>query len=145
MSKKDLPAMYSTAFWCLIVVYCFLLPLLRTRCYSFHRTKWRLVTSICRGPGPVATRMPFFCRNSNPIHCKLFSSSPRGKPLLPLWEIGSKKDAQFPHQIEPFVPDFEARLAFVQIADLSNIFLIKSLLYFQRSPVTRHRRVTYGM
>ena len=30
-------------------------------CYSFHRTNWRLVTSIiCRGPGPVATRMPFF-------------------------------------------------------------------------------------
>ena len=29
--------------------------------------------------------------------------------------------------------------------DLSNIFLIQSLLYFQRSPVTRHRRVTYGM
>ena len=38
------------------------LALLRNRCYiySFHRTKWRLVTSICRGPGPVATRMPFF-------------------------------------------------------------------------------------
>ena len=33
---------------------------MRNRCYSFHRTKWRLVTSICRGPGPVATRMPFF-------------------------------------------------------------------------------------
>ena len=32
----------------------------RNRCYSFHRTKWRLLTSICRGPGPVATRMPFF-------------------------------------------------------------------------------------
>ena len=29
-------------------------------CYSFHRTKLRLVTSICRGPGPVATRMLFF-------------------------------------------------------------------------------------
>ena len=24
------------------------------------------------------------------IHCKLFSSSPRGKPLLLLWEIGSR-------------------------------------------------------
>ena len=33
--------------------------LLRNHCYSFHRTKWRLVTSICRGPGPDATRMPF--------------------------------------------------------------------------------------
>ena len=36
------------------------LALLRNHCYSFHRTKWRLVTSICQGPGPVATRMPFF-------------------------------------------------------------------------------------
>ena len=52
--------MYSTAFWCLFVVLLIFLALLRNRCYSFHRTKWRLVTSICRGPGPAATRMPFF-------------------------------------------------------------------------------------
>ena len=52
--------MYSTAFWCLIVVSLLFLALLRNRCYSFHRTKWRLVTSIGRGPGPVATRIPFF-------------------------------------------------------------------------------------
>ena len=26
----------------------------RNHCYFFHRTNWRLVTSICRGPGPVA-------------------------------------------------------------------------------------------
>ena len=60
MNKKDLPAMYSTAFWYLFVVLLVFLALLRNHCYSFHRTKWRLVTSICRGPGPVATRMPFF-------------------------------------------------------------------------------------
>ena len=54
MNKKDLPAMYSTAFWCLFVVLLFFfLALLRNHCYSFHKTKWRLVTSICRGPGPV--------------------------------------------------------------------------------------------
>ena len=58
--KKDLPAMYSTAFWYLFLVLLFVLALLRNHCYSFHRTKWRLVTSICRGPGPAATRMPFF-------------------------------------------------------------------------------------
>ena len=34
---------------------------------------------------------------------------------------------------------------YLAFADLSNIFLIQSLLYFQRSPVTRHRRVTYVM
>ena len=36
------------------------LALLYNHCYSFHRTKWRLVTSIWQGPGPVATRLPFF-------------------------------------------------------------------------------------
>ena len=36
------------------------LALLGNHCYSFHRTKWRLVTSICRGPGPVTKKMPFF-------------------------------------------------------------------------------------
>ena len=39
--------------------YCFL-ALLRNHCYSFHRRKRRLVTSICQGPGQVVTRMPFF-------------------------------------------------------------------------------------
>ena len=50
-------------FHCILVVDCRLLiflALLRNHCCSFHRAKWRLVTSICRGPGPVATRMPFF-------------------------------------------------------------------------------------
>ena len=31
--------------------------------------------------------------------------------------------------------------SYLAFADLSNIFLIQSLLYFQRSPVTRHRCV----
>ena len=56
MNKKDLPAMYSTAFWYLFVVLLVVLALLRNRCYSFHRTKWR------QGPWPVETRMPFFSR-----------------------------------------------------------------------------------
>ena len=39
MNKKDLPAIYSTAFWCLFVVLLFFfLALLRNHCYSFHRT-----------------------------------------------------------------------------------------------------------
>ena len=58
--KKDLPAMYSTVFWCLFVVLLVFLALLHNHCYSFHRMRWRLVTSIWQGPGPVATRMPFF-------------------------------------------------------------------------------------
>ena len=59
MNKKDLPAKYSTAFWCLFVVLLFFLALLHNHRYSFHRTKWGLVTLIWQGPGPVAT-MPFF-------------------------------------------------------------------------------------
>ena len=34
--------MYSTAFWCLLVVLLIFLALLRNRCYCFHRTKWSL-------------------------------------------------------------------------------------------------------
>ena len=52
--------MYSTAFWCLIVVYCVFWLYCVTTVTSFHRTKWRLVTLIWRGPGPVATRMLSF-------------------------------------------------------------------------------------
>ena len=42
MNTKDLPAMYSTAFWCLFVVLLIFLALLRNRCYSFHRTNFVL-------------------------------------------------------------------------------------------------------
>ena len=38
--NKDLPAMYSTAFWCLFVVLLIFLALLRNRCYSFHRRNY---------------------------------------------------------------------------------------------------------
>ena len=59
--------MYSTAFWCLIVVLLIFLAL------------------TSRNKNAV-----FFAEIQ--IHCKPFSSSPRGKPLLPLWKISSKKD-----------------------------------------------------
>ena len=40
MNEKELPAMYSTAFWCLFdVLLFFFLALSRNHCYSFHRTK----------------------------------------------------------------------------------------------------------
>ena len=38
MNTKDLPAMYSTAFWYLFVVLLVFLALLGNHCYSFHRT-----------------------------------------------------------------------------------------------------------
>ena len=40
MNKKDLPAMYSTAFWCLFVVLLVFLALLRNHCYSKQRPSW---------------------------------------------------------------------------------------------------------
>ena len=75
MNKKDLPAMYSTAFWYLFVVLLVVLALLRNRCYS----------STSRNKNAV-----FFAEIQ--IRSEFFSSSPRRKPLLPLWEIGSKKN-----------------------------------------------------
>ena len=86
--------MYSTAFWCLLSFYCFL-ALLRNRCYSFHRTKWRLViTSICRGPGPLATRMPFFfCRNSNPL--QIFHLQPKRETFFLCGRSARKKIHDF--------------------------------------------------
>ena len=107
--------MYSTAFWYLFVVLLVFLALLRNHCYSFHRTKWRLVTWICRrGPGPVATRMPFFffCRNTNPL--RTFQLQPKRKTSSSSLEDQLEKRSIISLQIEPFVPDFETRLAFVQ-------------------------------
>ena len=50
MNKKDLPAMYSTALWCLFVVLLGFLALLRNHCYSFHRTKnFVSLGRLCRG------------------------------------------------------------------------------------------------
>ena len=54
-------------------------------------------------PLQVALKMPVFRRSSNPLQ---FFSAPAQTTL---WEICSKKPS-----IEPLVPDFKARLAFVQ-------------------------------
>ena len=69
VNKKDLPAMYFTVFWCLLVVLLGFLALLilHNHGYSLHKTKSMLIISNWQGPGPVATKMPFFRRNSNPL------------------------------------------------------------------------------
>ena len=83
--------MYCTVFWCLpVVLLFFFLALLHNHCYPLHKMKSRLVISIWQGPGTVATKFRCFRRNSNPLQF-IFSSSTRGKLLLPLREIGSKK------------------------------------------------------
>ena len=65
MNKKYLPAMYSTAFWCLFVVLLIFFTLLRNRCYSFHRTKWSLRSVGVLDQSQQECR--FFRRNSNPL------------------------------------------------------------------------------
>ena len=82
--------MYSTAFWCLIVVYCFFGLYCVTTVTPFIERSggWSLRSVGVLDQSQQECR--FFAEIQ--IHCELFSSSPRGKPLLPLREISSKKD-----------------------------------------------------
>ena len=53
---------------CRFTVFCFVLffwVYCITDCYSLHMTRSRLLTSIWQSPGPVATKMPLFRRNSS--------------------------------------------------------------------------------
>ena len=88
INKKDLPAIYSTVFRCLLVVLQVFLVLLDNHNYSPHKTKSRLVISIWQDPGPVATKMSFFRRNSSLL--QIFSASTQEGNLLFL----SKRSAQ---------------------------------------------------
>ena len=53
MNKKDLPAEYSTAFWCLFVVLLVFLALLRNHCYFFHRTKSLIFPTVACNAKPA--------------------------------------------------------------------------------------------
>ena len=82
--------MYSTAFWCLFVILLVFWLFCITTVTPFIRQSqgWPLrsgrVLTICN------KNAIFFAEIQ--ICCNFLSSNPRGKPLLPLWEIGSKKD-----------------------------------------------------
>ena len=94
MNKKELPAIYSTAFWFLIVVLLVFWLYCITTFTPF--IEWSEGWSL-RSVGvwtSLNKNAVFFAEIQ--IHCKLFGSSPRGKLLLPLWEISSKKDPWFP-------------------------------------------------
>ena len=68
MNKKDLPAMYSTAFWCLIVVYCFFFWLycVTTVTPFMERNEgWSLRSVGVLDQSQQECR--FFRRNSNPL------------------------------------------------------------------------------
>ena len=75
MNKKDLPAMYSTAFWCLFVVLLFFWLYCITAVTPFiERSEgWSL-----RSVGSWTSRNKnavFFCRNSNPL--QIFQLQPK--------------------------------------------------------------------
>ena len=89
MNKKDLPAMYSTVFQCLLVVFTVFFALLRNHCYSPHKAKSRLVISIWLGPGPVATKMLSFRRNSSLL--QIFSAPTQEGNLLFLSKRSARK------------------------------------------------------
>ena len=82
--------MYSTAFWCLIVVYWFFWLYCVTTVTPFiERSEgWSLRSVGVLDQSQQECR--FFAENQ--IRCTFFSSGLRGKPLLPLREIGLKKD-----------------------------------------------------
>ena len=85
--------MYYTAFWCLcrvtVFVFFFWIYCVTTVTPFIERSEGWLLRS-----GRVLDQSQQECRFFAEIQicCTFFSSSPRGKPLLPLWEIGAKKD-----------------------------------------------------
>ena len=90
MNEKDLPVMYSTVFWYLLVILLFFfLALLHNHCYSLYKTKSRLVTLIWLGPGPVTTKMPLFRRNSSLL--QIFSAPTQERNLLFLSKRSARK------------------------------------------------------
>ena len=96
---------FCLSFYCFFfLLYCV------TTVTPFIEPKWRLVTSIWRGPGPVALRIPFFRRNSNLL--QIFHLQPKRETSS--CSLGDRLEKSFPNQIEPFVQDFEASLAFVK-------------------------------
>ena len=67
MNKKDLLAMYSTAFWCLIVVYwLFWLYCVTTVTPFIEQSEGWSVRSV-RVLDQSQPECRFFCRNSNPL------------------------------------------------------------------------------
>ena len=81
--------MYSTVFQCLLVVFTVFFALLHNHCYSPHKAKSRLVISIWLGPGPVATKMLSFRRNSSLL--QIFSAPTQEGNLLFLSKRSARK------------------------------------------------------
>ena len=74
-----------------------------------------LVIKIWQGPGPVATKMPFFFFAEIRISRKIFQFQPKKEFPSPFQSTRSapKKASSFSLEIELLLPDFEALLAFL--------------------------------
>ena len=91
MNKKVLPAIYSTAFWCLFVVLLvFWLFCVTTVTPFIEQSEGWSLRSV--GVLDQSQQKYHFFFAEIQICCKFFSSSPRKKPLLPLREICPKKN-----------------------------------------------------
>ena len=77
MNKKDLPAMYSTAFWCLLSFYCFFWLYCVTAVTPFiERSEgWSSLRSVGVLDHSQQECHFFFCRNSNPL--QIFHLQPK--------------------------------------------------------------------
>ena len=95
MNKKDLLAMYSTAFWCLIVVYLlFWLYCVTTVTPFIERSEGWSVRSV-RVLDQSQQECHFFCRNSNPL--QTFHLQPKRETFSSsLWRSARKKIHNFP-------------------------------------------------
>ena len=91
MNKTVLPAIYCTAFWCLFVVLLvFWLYCITTVTPFIEQSEGWSLRSV--GVLDQSEQKCCFFSTEIQIHCKFFSSSPRKKHLLPLWEICLKKN-----------------------------------------------------
>ena len=63
LNKKDLPAMYSTAFWCLFVVLLFFLAVLRNHKQGGNDTSTSLLH--CEKASACTRRVSANCHNAN--------------------------------------------------------------------------------
>ena len=78
INKKDLPAIYSTVFRCLLsVLLFFFLGLLHNHCYSLHKTyEVKAGHFDLAGSWTSRNKMPLFCRNLQ-VCCKFFRLQPK--------------------------------------------------------------------
>ena len=122
MNTKDLPEIYSTAFWCQFVVLLFFWLYCVTTVTPFieRSESWSLRSVGVLDQSQQQCR--FFRRNSNPL--QTFQLHPKRETSSSSLEDELEKRSI----ISPFVPDFVASLAFVQ--SLSTLLRLPTNLHY---------------